>query len=63
MDWGVFISHAWEDKEAFACPLAKAQEEEGLRVWYDEFTLRVGDSLRRSILITDWPTQGTALSS
>ncbi len=49
MDWDVFISHAWEDKEAVARPLAKALEREGLRVWYDEFTLRVGDSLRRSI--------------
>jgi formylglycine-generating enzyme required for sulfatase activity len=49
MDWDVFISHAWEDKEAFARPLAKALEREGLRVWFDEFTLRVGDSLRRSI--------------
>jgi len=49
MDWDVFISHAWEDKEALARPLAEALEERGLRVWYDEFTLRVGDSLRRSI--------------
>ncbi len=49
MDWDVFISHAWEDKEALARPLAKALEEAGLRVWYDEFTLDVGDSLRRSI--------------
>jgi formylglycine-generating enzyme required for sulfatase activity len=47
--WDVFISHAWEDKEALARPLAKALEREGLRVWYDEFTLRVGESLRRSI--------------
>jgi hypothetical protein len=49
MDWDVFISHAWEDKESFARPLAKALEAKGLRVWFDEFTLRVGDSLRRSI--------------
>lgn len=49
MDWDVFISHAWEDKESFARPLAKALEAEGLRVWFDEFTLRVGDRLRRSI--------------
>ena len=49
MDWDVFISHAWEDKESFGRPLAKALEGEGLRVWFDEFTLHVGDSLRRSI--------------
>lgn len=48
-DWDVFISHAWEDKEAIARPLAKALEAKGLRVWFDEFTLSVGDRLRRSI--------------
>jgi len=47
--WDVFISHAWEDKESLAHPLAKALEERGLRVWYDKFALRVGDKLRRSI--------------
>lgn len=49
MDWDVFISHAGEDKESFARPLAKELEREGLRVWFAEFTLTVGDSLRRSI--------------
>jgi formylglycine-generating enzyme required for sulfatase activity len=49
MDWDVFISHAWEDKEDIARPLAEALREAGLRVWYDEFTLTLGDSLRRSI--------------
>jgi len=48
-DWDVFISHAWQDKESFARPLAEALERKGLRVWFDEFTLRVGDKLRRSI--------------
>ena len=48
-DWDVFISHAWEDKEAIARPLAQALEAKGLRVWFDEFTLSVGDRLRRSI--------------
>jgi formylglycine-generating enzyme required for sulfatase activity len=49
MDWDVFISHAWEDKEGIAGPLAEALRRKGLRVWYDEFTLTLGDSLRRSI--------------
>jgi len=49
MDWDVFISHAWEDKEDIAGPLAEALRRKGLRVWYDEFTLTLGDSLRRSI--------------
>ena len=47
--YDLFISHATEDKEDFVRPLAKALEEHGLRVWYDETELRVGDSLRRSI--------------
>lgn len=47
--WDAFICHASEDKDALARPLAEALRKEGLRVWYDELTLRVGDSLRRSI--------------
>ena len=47
--WDVFISHAGEDKEAFVRPLALALRARGLSVWFDEFTLTVGDSLRRSI--------------
>ena len=45
----VFVSHASEDKEEFARPLAHALRELGLRVWYDEFSLQAGDSLRRAI--------------
>jgi hypothetical protein len=30
-------------------PLANALRQKGLRVWYDEFELRLGDSLRRKI--------------
>lgn len=44
-----FISHASEDKEAIVRDLANALRERGAKVWYDEFTLKVGDSLRRSI--------------
>jgi adenylate cyclase len=47
--WDVFVSHASEDKEAFARPLAEGLRAKGLRVWFDEFTLKVGDSLRGSI--------------
>lgn len=45
----VFISHASEDKADFVRPLAHALVDRGLSVWYDEFELRVGSSLRRSI--------------
>ncbi len=47
--WDVFISHASEDKDHLARPLATALEANGVRVWFDELTLTVGDSLRRSI--------------
>ena len=45
----VFISHASEDKDEVVRPLATAIQASGLSVWYDEFELRIGDSLRRKI--------------
>lgn len=45
----VFISHASEDKDDFVRPLADALIAQGLNVWYDEMTLRIGDSLRQKI--------------
>ena len=47
--WSVFICHAGEDKDGIARPLASLLRDEGYRVWYDEFSLTVGDSLRSSI--------------
>jgi hypothetical protein len=44
-----FISHASEDKETIARPLAESLQQHGVRVWFDAFTLTIGDSLRRSI--------------
>lgn len=49
VDYDLFISHASEDKDEFVRPLAEALENMGIKVWYDEFTLKVGDSLRKSI--------------
>lgn len=45
----VFISHASEDKDSFVRALATQLSEYDLDVWYDEFSLRIGDSLRRKI--------------
>lgn len=45
----VFISHASEDKDEIVRPLANALIDQGLSVWYDEFSLKIGDSLRRKI--------------
>lgn len=48
-EFDVFISHASEDKDDIVRPLATALQGGGLKVWYDEFELRLGDSLRRKI--------------
>lgn len=45
----VFICHASEDKDAIARPLANALRNLNVDVWYDEFSLSVGDSLRAAI--------------
>jgi TIR domain-containing protein len=47
--WDVFISHASEDKNEIARPLAEALQKKGLSVWYDDFSLKIGDSLRAAI--------------
>ncbi len=45
----LFISHASEDKDAIARPLAEALLGSGLTVWFDEYELVLGDSLRERI--------------
>jgi hypothetical protein len=47
--WDVFISHASEDKDSVARPLKEALEKEGVRVWFDESELKIGDQLHKSI--------------
>lgn len=47
--WDVFISHASEDKAEIAAPLAHHLQALGFQVWYDEFSLSLGDSLRQAI--------------
>jgi len=47
--YDVFISHASEDKNEIVRPLANELLSHGLKVWYDEFELKIGDSLRRKI--------------
>lgn len=44
-----FISHASEDKEIFVRPLAEELLKLGFKVWYDELTLKFGDSLFEEI--------------
>ncbi|MGE3968677.1 MAG: TIR domain-containing protein [Dongiaceae bacterium] len=49
MLYDVFICHASEDKDDFVRSLAEALRALHIEVWYDEFSLRVGDSLRQAI--------------
>ena len=49
MTWDLFISHASEDKDEVARPLAQLLESEGLSVWLDEHELVLGDNLRRKV--------------
>ena len=48
-DYDVFVCHASEDKDGFVRPLAAALRNIGVSVWYDEFSLGVGDSISREI--------------
>jgi len=51
-DWvgyDVFICHASENKDDFVRSIAAELENKDQRIWYDEFELSVGDSLRESI--------------
>jgi hypothetical protein len=54
--WDVFICHASEDKVEVAKPLAQRLTKEGVKVWYDDFELTLGDGLRQKI------DQGLSLS-
>ena len=47
--YDVFISHASEDKDEVVRPLVNALKDNGLEVWFDELTLKIGDSLRQKI--------------
>lgn len=49
MLYDAFISHASEDKEDIVRPLAEALRLRRVAIWYDEFSLHVGSSLRQSI--------------
>ncbi len=47
--YDAFISHASEDKDSLVRPLAELLRDMGFLIWYDEFELKIGDSLRQSI--------------
>lgn len=47
--WDLFICHASEDKQDFVKPLAEALRKKKIDVWYDEFCIEWGDSIRQKI--------------
>ncbi|MFA6013318.1 MAG: TIR domain-containing protein [Desulfobacteraceae bacterium] len=48
-EYHFFISHASEDKDEIVRDLATGLTDAGMNIWYDEFVLKVGDSLRKTI--------------
>jgi len=48
-EYDFFISHASEDKGEIVRELAEALVNNDFKVWYDEFELKIGDSLRKTI--------------
>jgi len=48
-EYDLFISHASQDKDDFVEPLAEILAKMGFSVWYDDFILKIGDSISRSI--------------
>ena len=47
--YDLFISYATEDGDDFVKPLVKALNSKGLKVWYDELELKLGDSIYEKI--------------
>ncbi len=48
-EWDVFISHASEDTQDVAEPLANELRRRGIRVWIDARELEIGDKLREKV--------------
>jgi hypothetical protein len=47
--WDCFISYASNDRETVASLLANELQAKGLRVWFDQFEIKPGMQLLRSI--------------
>lgn len=47
--WDAFICHASEDKNDFVRPLATMLTSMGLKIWYDELSIQVGDRISQKI--------------
>lgn len=49
LQYDVFVSHAWEDKEDFVEDFVQELKNLGIRVWYDKSRIKWGDSMRAKI--------------
>ena len=49
VQYDVFVSHAWEDKESFVEEFVQELQKLNLRVWYDKKQIKWGDSMRAKI--------------
>jgi hypothetical protein len=47
--YDAFVIHASEDKNSFVRPLVYKLRLMGYRIWFDEFDLKLGDSIRQTI--------------
>lgn len=47
--YDAFISYASEDREKFVRQLAQKLQEKNISIWFDQFSLKIGDSLRKAI--------------
>lgn len=48
-EYDAFLSHASEDKKIIADKLVKKLIGQGLKIWYDDFCIKPGDSIREKI--------------
>lgn len=49
LQYDVFVSHAWEDKEDFVEEFVQELRDLEIRVWYDKSRIKWGDSMRAKI--------------
>lgn len=49
VEFDVFVSHAWEDKESFVDEFVVALQNRGINPWYDKQQIKWGDSMRARI--------------
>lgn len=49
LDYDVFVSHAWEDKEDFVEDFVQELRKLEIKVWYDTSRIKWGDSMRAKI--------------